>query len=260
MLGSSPHEGSDGPEDRSILEAEQPTPTESLSYGPEPEQVADVFRPSGSHAPRGLVIFIHGGYWRPPVDRQHARSLARALADEGYLTCSIEYRRVPGEPDLVIADVGRALETLPATVGLGEATPTLMGHSAGGHLALIAATRHSGLVNGVVALAPVTDLQEADALNLGSGAVEAFLGEPAAARPDLDPVRCPAPAVGVTVIHGARDSIVPIAQAQSLAEAWPGTCRVVAVEDSAHFELIDPRSAVWAVVVGEVHAHGQHVH
>ena len=254
MLGSSPHEGSDGPEDRSILEAEHPTPTESLSYGPEPEQVADIFRPTDSRAPSGLVLFIHGGYWRPPVDRQHARSLARALADEGYLTCSIEYRRVPGEPDLMIADIRRALETLPATIGLGEATPTLMGHSAGGHLALIAATRHPGLVAGVVALAPVTDLRAAEALNLGSGAVAAFLGGPATARPDLDPVRCPAPAMSVTVIHGARDSIVPIAQAHSLAEAWPGTAQVVVVDDSAHFELIDPRSAAWAVVVGEVHA------
>ena len=259
MLGSSPHEGSDGPEDRSILEADQPTPTESLSYGPEPEQVADVFRPTDSRAPRGLVLFIHGGYWRPPVDRRHARALARALADEGYVTCSIEYRRVPGEPDLMITDIGRALDTLPALVGHGEATPTLMGHSAGGHLALIAATRHSGLVNGVVVLAPVTDLREADALNLGSGAVEAFLGEPATARPDLDPVRRPAPAMSVTVIHGARDSIVPIAQAHSLAEAWPGAAQVVVVDDSAHFELIDPRSAAWAVVVGEVHAQKESV-
>lgn len=259
MLGSSPHEGSDSPEDPSILEAEHPTPTESLSYGPEPEQVADVFRPTDSRAPRGLVIFIHGGYWRPPVDRRHARSLARALAGEGYVTCSIEYRRVPGEPDLMITDIGRALDTLPALVGHGETTPTLMGHSAGGHLALIAATRHSGLVNGVVVLAPVTDLREADALNLGSGAVEAFLGEPATARPDLDPVRCPAPAMSVTVIHGARDSIVPIAQAHSLAEAWPGTAQVVVVDESAHFELIDPRSAAWAVVVGEVHAQKESV-
>jgi len=259
MLGSSSHEGSDSPEDRSILEAEQPAPTGSLSYGPEPEQIADIFRPTDSHAPSGLVIFIHGGYWRPPVDRRHARSLARALADEGYLTCSIEYRRVPGKPDLMIADIGRALDRLPALTGHGEATPTVVGHSAGGHLALITASRHPGLVAGVVALAPVTDLRAAEALNLGSGAVAAFLGGPATARPDLDPVRCPAPAVSVTVVHGARDSIVPIAQAHSLAEAWPGTARVVVVDDSAHFELIDPRSAAWAVVVGEVHVQRQPV-
>ena len=257
MLEASPREGPNTAEDTSILEAEQPPPTELLSYGPEPEQVADVFRPTASHAPRGFIVFIHGGYWRPPVDRHHARPLARALADAGYVTCSIEYRRIPGEPDLMIADIGRALETLPALVGLGEATPTLLGHSAGGHLALIAATRHSGLVAGVIALAPVTDLEAADALQLGSGAVEAFLGEPATARPDLDPVRCSAPAVSVTVIHGARDSIVPITQAHSLAEAWPRTCRVVVVDDSAHFELIDPGSAAWAFVVGEVHAQRQ---
>lgn len=257
MLEASPHEGPNTAEDTSILEAEQPPPTDVVSYGPEPEQVADVFRPAGSPAPRGLIVFIHGGYWRPPVDRHHARPLAYALADTGFITCSIEYRRVPGEPDLMIADIGRALETLPALVGLSEARIILVGHSAGGHLALVTATRHPGLVAGVIALAPVTDLEAADALQLGSGAVRAFLGEPAIARPDLDPVRCSAPAVNVTVIHGARDSIVPIAQAHSLAEAWPGTCRVVVVDDSAHFELIDPRSTAWAVVVGEVHDLGR---
>lgn len=257
MLEASPHESPNAAEDTSILEAEQPPPTELLSYGPEPEQVADVFRPTGSHAPRGLVFFIHGGYWRPPVDRHHARPLARALADEGYVTCSIEYRRIPGEPDVMTADIGRALETLPAMVGLSKAPIILVGHSAGGHLALVTATRHPGLVAVLIVLAPVTDLEAADALQLGSGAVEAFLGEPATARPDLDPVRCSAPAVSVTVIHGARDSIVPIAQAHSLAKAWSGTCRVVVVDDSAHFELIDPSSAAWAFVVAEVHAQRQ---
>ena len=254
MLESSTQEASDDVEDRSILDAEQPLPTEEIAYGPEQEQVADIFRPIKPSAHKGLVMFIHGGYWRPPFDRCHARSLARALAGEGYVTCSIEYRRVPGDPDLMIADIGRALETLPALVGLGEAPFILVGHSAGGHLALIAATRHPGLIAGVVALAPVADLDAADALQLGSGAVEAFLGGPATTRPDLDPVQCQAPAVRITVVHGARDSIVPIAQAHSLARAWPGSCRVVTVDDAAHFELIDPGSAAWGVVAGEVHA------
>jgi pimeloyl-ACP methyl ester carboxylesterase len=45
---------------------------------------------------------------------------------------------------------------------------------------------------------------------------------------------------------------VPIAQAHALALAWPGTCRVVVVDDAAHFELIDPTSAAWVVVAAEV--------
>jgi acetyl esterase/lipase len=239
-------------ENRSILETSQPEPTEQVAYGPSADQVADVFRPPASTPARGLVVFVHGGYWRPSINRNHARSLAHALADAGYVTCSIEYRRVPGEPDLTIADVLLAIRTLPTMLRLDELAPLLVGHSAGGHLALIAASRLPESIAGVLALAPVADLHDAQALDLGSGAVTEFLGGPASSRPDLDPVRCPEPASPVTVVHGARDSIVPIAQAHALALAWPGTCRVVVVDDAAHFELIDPTSAAWVVVAAEV--------
>ena len=241
-----------GLEDRSILEADQPEPGHEIAYGPHAGQVADIYRPPASAPHGGLALFVHGGYWRPPVDRRHARSLARALADAGYVTCSIEYRRVPGEPDLTIADVCLALESLPALLGLDDEIPLLVGHSAGGHLALIAASRNPHLAAGVLALAPVTDLRSAEALDLGSGAVVAFLGGPAGARPDLDPVRCTEPGLPTTVIHGSRDSIVPIAQAHALALAWPDACRVVVVDDAAHFELIDPGSAAWDAVVAAV--------
>ncbi|MFZ4486107.1 MAG: alpha/beta hydrolase [Candidatus Nanopelagicales bacterium] len=241
-----------GVENRSILEADQPEPGQQIAYGPHADQVADIYRPPASAPDGGLVLFVHGGYWRPPVDRRHARSIARALAGAGYVTCSIEYRRVPGEPSLTITDVCLALGALPALLGLADEVPLLVGHSAGGHLALIAASQNPHLAAGVLALAPVADLQSAEALDLGSGAVPAFLGGPAGARPDLDPVRCDSPGLPTTVIHGARDSIVPIAQAHALALAWPGTCRVVVVDDAAHFELIDPGSTAWQVVADEV--------
>jgi len=195
---------------------------------------------------------MHGGYWRPAINRDHARSLARALADAGHLTCSIEYRRVPGEPNVMIGDVLLAIASLPALLGFDGRAPLLVGHSAGGHLALVAASRLTEGIAGVLALAPVADLHDAYARDLGSGAVAAFLGGPAGSRPDLDPVRCPEPTSPVTVIHGARDSIVPIAQTHALALAWPNACRMTVVDEAAHFELIDPSSPAWQVVVAEV--------
>lgn len=239
-------------ENRSILSALQPEPTEQIAYGPNSDQVADVFLPPASTTKTCLVIFVHGGYWRPSVNLDHARSLARALADAGCLTCSIEYRRVPGEPNVMIGDVLLAIASLPGLLGFDGQAPLLVGHSAGGHLALVAASRLKEGIAGVLALAPVTDLHDAHARDLGSGAVAAFLGGPAGSRPDLDPVRCPEPASPVTVIHGARDSIVPIAQAHALALAWPNACRIVVVDDAAHFELIDPTAQGWEVVAAEV--------
>ena len=48
---------------------------------------------------RGVVVVIHGGFWRPAYDRAHLRPLATALREEGRTVVSVEYRRVPGDPD-----------------------------------------------------------------------------------------------------------------------------------------------------------------
>src|SRR5687767_5756925 len=110
----------------------------------------------------GRVALIHGGFWRPAYDRVHLRPMAAALRDLGWEVVSIEYRRVPGDPDATVSDVRAALSA--------AAPDVIAGHSAGGHLALWAAAT-MGLK--AVALAPVADLRLAEELNLDGGAVKA---------------------------------------------------------------------------------------
>jgi acetyl esterase/lipase len=122
-----------------------------------------------------LVIFFHGGFWRHEYDRGHTGPLAAALAAEGLTVATPEYRRTgapgggwPGTFDDVVA----ALRTLPALLSarLGPVGPAVLaGHSAGGHLALWAASR-SSRVPAVVGLAPVADLIRAYELDLDGGA------------------------------------------------------------------------------------------
>ena len=64
-------------------------------------------------------------------------------------------------------------------------------------------------VTGCLALAAVADLALAERLHLDDDAVRAFLGRPAADRPDLDPARTPRPGVATTLVHGDEDSLVP---------------------------------------------------
>jgi acetyl esterase/lipase len=223
----------------SVLNRPGPDPDEVLSYGNHPDQVVDVWHGTGA-----VVVLLHGGFWRPDWDRTHLRSMAGALRDAGWQVALPEYRREPGRPDLTTGDVLAALELLPQP-------PVVVGHSAGGHLALWAAAQREPAVRGVLALAPVADLVLAEQLDLDGGAVRDFLGGPAADRPDLDPNRVPANGVQVTVLHGTADDRVPLAVSASYAETHP-EARRVSLPGVDHFALIDPEAAVWPVLLDEL--------
>ncbi|HEU4948572.1 MAG TPA: alpha/beta hydrolase, partial [Kribbella sp.] len=235
-------------EDRSVLTRSAAPPDDVLRYGEQPDQVMDVW--SGT-SDRPIVVLVHGGFWRPDYDRVHLRPMAEALSAAGWPVASIEYRREPGHPDVTVDDLRAALDRLP--VLLGEARPmVLVGHSAGGHLVLWAATavKPPGL-RGTVALAPVADLALAYRLQLDDGAVADFLGTPPEVRKDLDPVLLPQPTTPVTVVHGTADTVVPVALAESYTGVHRST-RYVPITGAGHFELIDPTSTVWSLVADEL--------
>jgi pimeloyl-ACP methyl ester carboxylesterase len=222
-----------------ILDSVGQPPDRTVAYGADPSQVVDLRGADG--AP--LVVVIHGGYWRPATDRRHAGRMSDALAAAGFRVATIEYRRIPGDPDATVADVRAAI----AAVG---GTPVLLGHSAGGHLALLLAADPG--VRGVVALAPVADLALAEARGLGSGAVAAFLG--GVPRPDLDPARLPEPPVPVTILHGAADRVVPREVAEAYARTHPAA-RLEVLPRAGHFEVIDPDAEEWPAVVAALRSH-----
>lgn len=227
-------------EDRSVFELPTRQPDSTLVYGKDASQVADIF---GSPKSPALVI-IHGGYWRPQYDRVHVRPLAGALADADHFVASLEYRRVPGNPDAMVEDVAAAIAAIPAE------SVTLIGHSAGGHLALWAAANVSK-VRKVVALAPVSDLQMTDELHLDEGAVTDFLGCPAHMRADLDPMCLEYGDVEIIVVQGDCDIRVPVEMNRKFARQQP---QVKYQEHSGmgHFEVIDPRSSIWLGLIQSI--------
>ena len=224
-----------------------PEPDVVVSWGPGPLDVADV-QLGGDDRP--LVIVVHGGFWRPAYDRRHLRPMIHALAAEGFTAVAPEYRRIPGDPDATLEDVRVALRVVPVELrGRHDGRVVVMGHSAGGHLALWAASvaPAAGLV-GTVALAPVADVGAADRERLGDGAVAAFLGAPAATRPDLDPTRMVSAVAPVTLVHGDEDTVVPLRQSESYAAAHPDAT-LHALPGTGHFALVDPASDAWPRVV-----------
>ena len=181
------------------------------------------------------------------------RATIHALAAAGYTACAPEYRRVPGSPDKTCEDVRVALRVLPVELrGRHDGRVVVVGHSAGGHLALWAASAApaAGLV-GTVALAPVADLAAADRERIGGDAVGAFLGGRAGVRNDLDPTRQASSAHPVVLVHGLEDRIVPPSLSDSYVAAHP-SATLMAVPDAGHYALIDPLSPAWRLVLAAI--------
>jgi acetyl esterase/lipase len=229
------------------------TSTERILYGHDKDQFFDVWRSSRARSV-GTAVVIHGGFWRALYDLNHTSHLCAALAKSGVLTANLEYRRVGhsggGWPRTFEDVVAGAM----ATAEYFGSAPLVLGHSAGGHLALRLASEQVRL-RAVVALAPVADLRLAYDLNLSNGAVAEFLGGTPASRPDLYAAACPsrhAASVPRVLIHGTRDDTVPIAIAREFVKARERDAvlpKLIEVTDAGHFDLIDPESDAWPVVL-----------
>ena len=265
---------------RDVLSRSARPPDRTLSYGPLPEHVVDVRLPAGSDlAP--LVVVVHGGFWSAEWDRAHTGPQSEALADAGYVVATVEYRRVgmsgggwPGTfddlalvadvtPGLVAAETGR--------VEAPEAGPVVVGHSAGGHLALWLASRHRlpsssrwhrttpAALTGVVSLAGMADLADAEDRELGDHAAAALLGGSPAEHPDRYAVASPARwlplGVRAVLVHGAVDPAVPLECSRTYARTATSAgddVELVELDGVGHFELIDPLSTAWPAVLTAV--------
>ena len=239
-------------EDRSVLTRGAGAADRVLAYGEDPDQLMEVRDGRAGAAARPLVLIIHGGFWRPDIDRAHARPMAQAVAAAGWTVALAEYRRIPGDPAPTLADLTQVLVRAPRMVALHDGRVILLGHSAGGHLALWATAAHLGqALAGTVALAPVADLLLAHEMGLDHGAVTAFLGCDPVSRPDLDPRQMASPQTPTTIIHGGDDAIVPLAISESYVAAHPAVT-LIAVADAGHYALNDPQASAWPRVLRQL--------
>lgn len=241
------------------------------SYGAGPECVGDLRLPAG--VPRACVVLLHGGYWRQRYRRDLMDPLAEALAGGGMATWNVEYRRVgsgggvPQTLDDVAAAVDVAAELL-GHHGWGDIPLVLLGHSAGGHLALCAAGGHSRRASpsaplaAVVSLGGLCDLEEAARLGLSNGAATDFVGGGPERLPQLyaqaSPPRLLPLGIPYLLLHGLADESVPwqlSAEFHERAHSAGDRGDLELLEGVGHFEPIDPstepgrRSQAWIEAV-----------
>ena len=264
-----------------VLSRPAPPPDRTVRYGADADNVIDILLPREGAGARPLVVVVHGGFWRAEFDRTHTGPQASALAAEGYVVAVPEYRRVgqpgggwPGTLDDTASWSDRVVDLVTTELGAEAVDPdrvVLVGHSAGGHLALWAAGRHRLPassrwhlakplpVRGVVSLAGVCDLHLAAELGLGNRATPGLLGGDPRDVPDryaqADPAAVVPTGIPSVLVHGADDREVPVEVSRRFAERAGGAgddVRLVELPGSGHYEVIDPLSAAWPAVTAAI--------
>ena len=239
-----------------ILTAQPPPDADArFEYGAGPLHFGDLRLPSGE-GPHPLVIVVHGGYWQAIYNLIHSGHLCVDLADHGIATWNIEYRRI-GDPGGgypgTIDDVMAAF----AFVGeLGRRYPldldrvASFGHSAGGHLALLAGERSDLRLRGVVSAAGVVDLHETHRRGDDKGLIVRLLGGGPDERPDrwLEASPRQRLQLGLRQILAVGTEDVHLEPNESYAAAGREAgddIELVTFDGAGHFELVDPAAAEW---------------
>ena len=251
-------------------------PDHRITYGTEPSQYGELRVPTGA-GPHPLVVLIHGGCFKAAyATLQYFGAMADALKAAGIATWNIEYRRL-GDPGSgwpgTYLDVGRAVDHVRVIAGehrLDLARVVVVGHSAGGHLAMWTAARgrlpaSSDLyvanplkVRGVVNLAGPVDMTA----NItgyeglcGDTVITSLLGGPPAAVPQryaqasaikLLPLGLPQ-----VLVPGAYEEFVPLplvdAYVKAATDAGDQVRRIV-IPGAGHFEIASPLAFTWPQV------------
>ena len=244
---------------------------EQFSYGDDPLQTIYTWHGRSStnemYADKAL-IFIHGGCWLSAYGYEHAKGMYHALAELGMGVYVTEYRRVgdegggwPGSLDDVTQAISTALKRIENE---GRYTNIyIAGHSAGGHLALLAAQRLSSSslnlsranIKRIIGLAAITDIQSyAMGHNSCQSATAKFMNGTPEDVPTAYQRATPRPTHGslpITLLQGDADSIVPARHA-----VLSGTNQKI-IKNGGHFDWLHPESTSFDALLEVISEHDE---
>jgi acetyl esterase/lipase len=260
-----------------IVKLPSQPPLAKISYGPAPQQFAELRLPAG-RGPFPVIALLHGGCYGDYAAADYTAPMATALLKEGWATWNVEYRREQeaggGWPGTFL-DAGNAVDALRQAAGkypLDLGRIVTMGHSAGGQLALWVAARkrvprssevymaNPLPVRGAVSMAGIVDMRafaEYGRRPCGERHIRVMGG-----TPDRQPARYAAvsPAellpLGVpqVLIWGAEDTVVPemLFRDYERRAAAQDHVEVITLAGEGHHDLCDPGGPGWAKIVDAI--------
>ena len=228
----------------------------NLPYGSHSRQTYDLIWPTEN--PRGLVVFVHGGYWLD-FDKSYWTHLAKGPIERGFLVAITSYVLAPEARIFEITEmIVRALHTIADHV---SGPISLVGHSAGGHLVTRMHCKDSGLSSQLqerlattVSISGLHDLR-----NLVHTSMNKLLGL-STSESVAESSALHEPQVNAQVVCWVGGSERPefLRQAKILKKSWKDKVRsieVVIEEDRHHFDVIesmcDPNSRLTSAICGE---------
>ena len=208
-----------------------------VSYADHPREVMDIFQPDGR--PKGVMMFIHGGYWRA-FDKGTWSHLAKGACANGWAVVMPSY---PLCPEVRISDITRSMQK--ALIKTAQEIPqgpiALTGHSAGGHLVLRLGSASLELpedvaqrLKTIIAVSPLSDLRPLRDTAMNSDfrldAKEAVSESPLLDRPRKG--------VSISTWVGAEERPAFLDQSRWIAMAWDMPEHIA--PGRHHFDVIDP--------------------
>lgn len=253
-----------------LLGRPAPKADERIPYGLDRLQFVELWRPAGK-GPFPVVVMVHGGCWQSHVAKATIMDyIAGDLRDHGVAVWNLEYRGIDrpggGYPGtfLDVAAGADAIKAEAARQHLDLKHVLVIGHSAGGHLALWLAARgaiphssplhaaHPLHVDTAISLGGLPDLEAAATPpgdTCGPETVPQLVG--AAARngedpySDTSPARLAQPRARIILINSSLDRIAPPDFAAAYKARVGGRVETITIPDEGHVELIAPGARSW---------------
>lgn len=229
---------------------------DKVFYGQDSEQFSLFWRSKKSQKnnKKPLVILLHGGCWLSAYDIEHTYALSTGLAQSGFNVWSIEYRRsgeTGGGWPITFDDVkaGIIASSIYNENEFKLADTIIVGHSAGGHLALLAASKFNHL-KGVIGLAAIIDIESySRGENSCQQVTKEFMQGIPEDKPSAYDLANPIKQIlhrNSIILQGNKDTIVPLSQLDQLKK------NVIVVDGVGHFDWIHPGSHAFQTLIQQL--------
>ena len=209
-----------------------------------------------------IVVMIHGGFWKYSYERDLNYRMINYLIKQGIVVWNIEYRRIVkshysfGSIEEDIISAINHLKTIQSFLKIDIESISIIGHSAGGYLAMRAAkviNKQGIRIKNVISLAGILDLKIANELAIGNNALKEYFNTEISA--EIIKLYSPhenMPNTNMMIVHGNKDITVPIIISDSfvkIAKKQKQKISYIKLKDKDHMDLTKPYFSFWNKII-----------